>query len=168
MDRTRKLARIEFHRTPAELVGAPGAGDEIVEAVLKKAAVALASELVGICQWGVATSAEYASTRVQFGRPIGTFQAIKHKCVDMLLDLEAAKAVAYYAAWTVETDAPDLPVMSSLAKAECSEAALDVGASGAPVPQARTVGSAAVRRSGSSPRACLPASRVLTAPIVSA
>jgi alkylation response protein AidB-like acyl-CoA dehydrogenase len=126
LDRTRKLARIEFHRTPAELVGAPGAGDEIVEAVLKKAAVALASELVGICQWGVATSAEYASTRVQFGRPIGTFQAIKHKCVDMLLDLEAAKAVAYYAAWTVETDAPDLPVMSSLAKAECSEAALDV------------------------------------------
>jgi alkylation response protein AidB-like acyl-CoA dehydrogenase len=126
MDQTRKLARLEFHRTPAQLVGAPGAGDDIVEAVLQKAAVALASEQVGICQWGVATSAEYARTRVQFGRPIGTFQAIKHKCVDMLLDLEAAKAVAYYAAWTVETDAPDLPLMSSLAKAECSEAALDV------------------------------------------
>ena len=126
MDQTRKLARLEFHRTPAQLVGAPGAGDEIVEAVLTKAAVALASEQVGICQWGVATSAEYARTRVQFGRPIGTFQAIKHKCVDMLLDLEGAKAVAYYAAWTVETGAPDLPVMSSVAKAECSEAALDV------------------------------------------
>jgi alkylation response protein AidB-like acyl-CoA dehydrogenase len=126
MDQTRKLARLEFHRTPAHLVGAPGAGDEIVGAVLKQAAVALASEQVGICQWGVATSVEYARTRVQFGRPIGTFQAIKHKCVDMLLDLEAAKAVAYYAAWTVETDAPDLPVMSSVAKAECSEAALDV------------------------------------------
>jgi alkylation response protein AidB-like acyl-CoA dehydrogenase len=126
LDQTRKLARLEFHRAPVQLVGAPGAGDEIVEAALTKAAVALASEQVGICQWGVATSAEYARTRVQFGRPIGTFQAVKHKCVDMLLDLEAAKAVAYYAAWTVETDAPDLPVMSSLAKAECSEAALHV------------------------------------------
>jgi alkylation response protein AidB-like acyl-CoA dehydrogenase len=74
----------------------------------------------------VATSAEYATERVQFGRPIGTFQAIKHKCVDMLLELESAKALAYYAAWAAETDAPDLPVMSSLAKAECSEAAVEV------------------------------------------
>jgi alkylation response protein AidB-like acyl-CoA dehydrogenase len=128
MDQTRKLARIEFHETPARVVGTPGAGDEIVALVLERAAVALASELVGVCQWGVATSAEYARTRVQFGRPIGTFQAIKHKCVDMLVELEGAKALAYYAAWTMETDAPDRAITSAVAKAECSEAAVDVAA----------------------------------------
>jgi alkylation response protein AidB-like acyl-CoA dehydrogenase len=126
LDRTRKLSRLEFNDTPAQLVGGFGGGAAVVDAVLRKATVALASELVGICQWGVATSAEYARDRVQFGRPIGSFQAIKHKCVDMLLDLESAKALAYYAAWAVETDAPDLPVVSSVAKAECSEAAVDV------------------------------------------
>ena len=126
IDETRKLARLEFRGTPAQLVGTRGAADGVVDTVLTKAVVALASESVGVCQWGVATSADYARTRFQFGRPIGTFQAIKHKCVDMLLQLEGAKAVAYYAAWAVETDAPDLAVMSSVAKAECSEAARDI------------------------------------------
>ncbi len=128
MDETRKVARLEFHHTPAQLVGPSGSAAAVIEAVLTKAAVVLASELVGICQWGVSASAEYAKTRVQFGRPIGSFQAIKHKCVDMLMLLEGAKAVAYYAAWTAETNASDLAVMSSLAKAECSEAALEVTA----------------------------------------
>jgi alkylation response protein AidB-like acyl-CoA dehydrogenase len=128
LDPTRKLARLLLRRTPARLVGAPSTGDLVADVVLTNAAVALASEQVGLCQWGVATSAEYARTRVQFGRPIGTFQAIKHKCVDMLLDLEGAKALAYYAAWTVETNARDLSIMSSVAKAECSEAALEVAA----------------------------------------
>jgi alkylation response protein AidB-like acyl-CoA dehydrogenase len=128
MDQTRKIARLELRRTPAQLVGAKGSADVVVETVLTRAAVALAVELVGICQWGVSTSAEYATTRLQFGRPIGTFQAVKHKCVDMLLALEGAKAVTYYAAWTAETNAPDLAVMSSVAKAESSEAALEVAA----------------------------------------
>jgi alkylation response protein AidB-like acyl-CoA dehydrogenase len=123
LDETRKLARLEFRRTPARMVGRPDAGGDVVDKVVTNACVALASELVGICQWGVAASAEYASARQQFGRPIGTFQAIKHKCVDMLVDLEAVKALAYYAAWTAETNAPELAVMSSLAKAECSDAA---------------------------------------------
>jgi alkylation response protein AidB-like acyl-CoA dehydrogenase len=128
MDQTRKIARLELRHTPAQLVGTKGSADVVVETVLTTAAVALAAELVGICQWGVATSAEYATTRLQFGRPIGTFQAVKHKCVDMLLALESAKAVTYYAAWTAETNAPDLAVMSSVAKAESSEAALEVAA----------------------------------------
>ena len=128
IDQTRKIARLEFHRAPAQLVGTSGAADGVIATVLTNAAVALASEVVGICQWGLSTSAEYARTRMQFGRPIGTFQAIKHKCVDMLLRLEGAKAVAYYAAWAVDADAPDLAVMSSLAKAECTEAALEVAA----------------------------------------
>ena len=128
MDATRKIARLEFNRAPAQLLGEPGSGQAVADSVRARAAVALASEQVGICQWGLAASAGYAKTRVQFARPIGSFQAVKHKIADMLVALESAKAVAYYAAWAAATDAPDLNVTSSLAKAECSEAALDVAA----------------------------------------
>jgi alkylation response protein AidB-like acyl-CoA dehydrogenase len=100
------IARLEFQGAPGRLVGTRGAARSVVEDVLRKAVVALASEQVGICQWGVAASADYARDRVQFGRPIGSFQAIKHKCVDMLIQLEGAKAVAYYAAWAIENDEP--------------------------------------------------------------
>ena len=128
MDATRKIARLEFNRAPAQLLGEPGSGQAVADSVRARAAVALASEQVGICQWGLAASVSYAKTRFQFARPIGSFQAVKHKIADMLVALESAKAVAYYAAWAAATDAPDLNVTSSLAKAECSEAALDVAA----------------------------------------
>src|SRR5437016_13282675 len=67
-------------------------------------------------------SVEYAKVRVQFGRPIGSFQAIKHKCADMLLEVESAKSAAYYASWAAAEDSDELPVVASLAKAYCSEA----------------------------------------------
>jgi alkylation response protein AidB-like acyl-CoA dehydrogenase len=67
-------------------------------------------------------SVDYAKLRVQFGRPIGSFQAIKHKCADMLLEVESARSAAYYAAWAVHEEADDLPVVASLAKAYCSDA----------------------------------------------
>jgi len=126
MDATRKIARLEFSHAPAQLIGELGSGQAAIDSVRARAAVALASEQVGICQWGLAASVSYAKTRVQFARPIGSFQAIKHKIADMLVALESAKAVAYYGAWAAETDAADLDVIASLAKAECSEAALDV------------------------------------------
>ena len=126
MDETRKIARVEFNHAPAELIGELGAGQRAVDSVRAKAAVALASEQVGICQWGLAASVSYAKTRYQFARPIGSFQAIKHKIADMLVGLESAKAVAYYAAWAADTDAADLTVIASLAKSECSEIAVDV------------------------------------------
>ena len=128
MDETRKVARVEFNHAPAELIGELGAGQAAIDAVAARAAIALASEQVGICQWGLAASVSYAKTRYQFARPIGSFQAVKHKIADMLVALESAKAVAYYGAWAAETDAADLDVIASLAKAECSEAALDVAA----------------------------------------
>jgi alkylation response protein AidB-like acyl-CoA dehydrogenase len=128
MDETRKIARLEFNHAPAQLIGELGSGREVTDSVRAKAAVALASEQVGICQWGLAASVGYAKTRVQFARPIGSFQAVKHKIADMLVALESAKAVAYYGAWAAQTDAADLDVIASLAKAECSEAALDVAA----------------------------------------
>jgi alkylation response protein AidB-like acyl-CoA dehydrogenase len=71
---------------------------------------------------------DYAKIRVQFGRPIGSFQAIKHKCADMLVEVESAKSAAYYAAWAAAEDPAELPVAASMAKAYCSDAYFHVAA----------------------------------------
>src|SRR6478752_1644396 len=92
MDQTRKQAKLEFDNTPAELIGTDGAGWNVLSTVLDLAAVALAAEQVGGAQKCLDMAVEYAKVRVQFGRPIGSFQAIKHKCADMLLEVESAKS----------------------------------------------------------------------------
>jgi alkylation response protein AidB-like acyl-CoA dehydrogenase len=122
MDQTRKQARLEFSSVPGRLVGAEGAAWPVVSRALDLAAIGLAAEQVGGAQRVLEMSVEYAKVRVQFGRPIGSFQAVKHKCADMLLAVESAKSAAYYAAWTAAEDDEELPVMASLAKAYCSEA----------------------------------------------
>jgi alkylation response protein AidB-like acyl-CoA dehydrogenase len=122
MDQTRKQARVNFDSTPARLLGAEGQGWEAVSKMLDLAAVALAAEQVGGAQKVLDMAVEYAKVRVQFGRPIGSFQAIKHKCADMLLEVESAKSAAYYAAWAAVEDSDELPVVASLAKSYCSEA----------------------------------------------
>ncbi len=122
MDQTRKQARIEFASTPARLVGEEGSAAPVLSRTLDLAAVALAAEQVGGAQHCLDTAVEYAKTRIQFGRPIGSFQAIKHKCADMLLEVESAKSAAYYAGWAAAEDSEELPVVASLAKSYCSEA----------------------------------------------
>ncbi|MGD0321990.1 MAG: acyl-CoA dehydrogenase family protein [Acidimicrobiales bacterium] len=122
MDQTRKQARIEFVATPARLVGAEGGADRVLSRTLDLAAVALAAEQVGGAQRCLDMSVDYAKNRIQFGRPIGSFQAIKHKCADMLMDVESAKSAAYYAGWAAAEDSEELPVVASLAKSYCSEA----------------------------------------------
>ena len=122
MDQTRKQARLELSNTPARLIGAEGQGWAVLSKVLDLAAVALAAEQVGGAQKVLEMSVEYAKVRVQFGRPIGSFQAIKHKCADMLLEVESAKSAAYYAGWAAAEDNDELPVVASLAKAYCSDA----------------------------------------------
>jgi alkylation response protein AidB-like acyl-CoA dehydrogenase len=122
MDQTRKQAEVTFDATPARLVGAEGAGWPAVQNMLDKAAVALAAEQVGGAARVLEMSVEYAKNRIQFGRPIGSFQAIKHKCADMLLEVESAKSAAYYAGWAAAEDSDELPVVASLAKSYCSEA----------------------------------------------
>ena len=122
MDQTRKQARLEFSGTPATLIGADGGAEPGLTKTLDLAAVALAAEQVGGAQHVLDASVEYAKTRIQFGRPIGSFQAIKHKCADMLLEVESAKSAAYYAAWAAAEDSDELPVVASLAKSYCSEA----------------------------------------------
>jgi len=122
MDQTRKQAKLEFAGTPATLLGTEGEGWAVVERVLDLAAVALAAEQVGGAQFVLEMAVQYAKDRVQFGRPIGSFQAIKHKCADMLLEVESAKSAAYYAGWCAAELNEELPSVASLAKAYCSEA----------------------------------------------
>ena len=122
MDQTRKQARLEFSGTPARLIGSDGGGWDVLSRVLDLAAVGLAAEQVGGAQRCLEMSVEYAKVRVQFGRPIGSFQAIKHKCADMLLEVESAKSAAYYAMWAASELNDELPVVASLAKAYCSDA----------------------------------------------
>ncbi len=122
MDQTRKQSRIEFNNATATLVGVEGAALEGLQTMLQVAAAALAAEQVGGAQRVLNNSVEYAKNRVQFGRPIGSFQAIKHKCADMLLDVESAKSAAYYAAWAAQERNDELPIAASLAKSFCSEA----------------------------------------------
>jgi alkylation response protein AidB-like acyl-CoA dehydrogenase len=122
MDQTRKQAKLTFDDTPGRLVGADGSGWASISKMLDLAAVALAAEQVGGAQKVLDMAVEYAKVRVQFGRPIGSFQAIKHKCADMLLEVESAKSAAYYAGWAAAEDNDELPVVASLAKSYCSEA----------------------------------------------
>ena len=121
LDQTRKQARLQFARTPAVPVGVPGEVGPGLEKTLQLAAVALAAEQVGGAQHCLDSSVEHARTRIQFGRPIGSFQAIKHKCADLLCEVESARSAAYYAAWAAAEDSDDLPLAASLAKSYCSE-----------------------------------------------
>ena len=122
MDQTRKQAKLDFDNTPATLIGEDGKGWDVIESVLDLAAVSLAAEQVGGAQMVLDMAVEYAKVRVQFGRPIGSFQAIKHKCADMLLEVESAKSAAYYGMWCAAEMNDELPSTASLAKAYCSEA----------------------------------------------
>ncbi|OFW63476.1 MAG: acyl-CoA dehydrogenase [Actinobacteria bacterium RBG_16_67_15] len=125
MDMTRKQAEIVFKgvRVPAAaLLGAEGEAWGAIEAMTTRAIVALAYEQVGGAQKCLEMAVDYAKVRVQFGRPIGSFQAIKHKCADMLVQVESAKSAAYYAGWAVATGDPEAEIVAPMAKSYCSEA----------------------------------------------
>jgi alkylation response protein AidB-like acyl-CoA dehydrogenase len=122
LDLTRKQARLDFAGVPARLIGADGAGWPVISRVLDLAAVGLAAEQVGGAQRVLDMAVAYAKVRHQFGRPIGSFQAIKHKCADVLLEVESARSASQYALWAAATLSEELPVVASLTKAYCSEA----------------------------------------------
>ncbi|HEY1971917.1 MAG TPA: acyl-CoA dehydrogenase family protein [Pseudonocardia sp.] len=128
MDLTRKQARLELRATPARLVGGDGAGWDTVARLLPIASVVLAAESLGGMQRTLEMSVEYSKVRVQFGRPTGSFQAIKHKCADMLLAVESARSAVYHAAETAATDRAELPLAASLAAAYSQDAYLDCAA----------------------------------------
>jgi len=129
LDLTRRQARLAFESAPATLVGDAGDGWRVAGEVFDRALVALAAEQVGGAQKVLEMAVGYARTRVQFGRQIGSFQAIKHRCADMLIDVERAKAAVYQALWAVDHEPAEVPAAAGLAKAFCSEAYFDAAAS---------------------------------------
>src|SRR6185369_6078121 len=136
MDETRKLYEVQFHNVSvnaADVFGADGNARGALVQATQVATVALCAEMVGGMQWILDTTVEYAKTRQQFGRPIGSFQAVQHQCADMLLMTESARSATYYAAWAVTEGAPNAGTAVSIAKAYCSDAFREVGNRGVQV-----------------------------------
>jgi alkylation response protein AidB-like acyl-CoA dehydrogenase len=128
VDETRKLARLELDGVPGRLIGSDGAGSQILDRVLDLAAAALAGEQVGGAQFVLDMAVQYAKDRVQFGKQIGSFQAIKHKCADLLLEVESAKAVSQYVAHCPDNGDESFAVAAAMAKAVCSDMYFHVAA----------------------------------------
>jgi len=124
MDQTRKLAEVVLDGIRVPASDRLGSGAETTGALagaIERALVLLAAEQVGGASRCLEMAVEYAKTRHQFGRPIGSFQAIKHKCADMLVEVESARSAAYYAAWAAQEDEAELGTVAPLAKSYCSE-----------------------------------------------
>jgi alkylation response protein AidB-like acyl-CoA dehydrogenase len=126
MDRTRSLAWFPLEDTPALRIGGPPSAARLVD----RAAAGAAAELLGAADHALEMSVEYAKVRRQFGHPIGSFQAIKHKLADALVDVEAMRSSAYYAAWCLASHDPEASLAASMAKAWCSDASQRVMAAG--------------------------------------
>ena len=125
MDETRKQCEVLFKnvKVPAKsMVGELHQGWPILKKTLNQATAMLCGEMVGGLDTVMEMTLDYAKQRIQFGVPIGSFQAIKHKFADMLIQVEYARSLTYYAAWTVDQDIPDSPVAVSTAKSWCGDA----------------------------------------------
>ncbi len=122
LDPTRKLARLTFDRVEARLLGEAGAAAGPLTRTLTQAAACLANEMVGGAERLRQSALDYANLRVQFGRPIASFQSMKHKQADMLLEVQLAMSAAYAAASAAAEDDPELPAIAALAKAGASDA----------------------------------------------
>jgi alkylation response protein AidB-like acyl-CoA dehydrogenase len=128
LDQTRLLARLEFDAVPGRLIGAPGEAAGVLARTLDVAAIALAAEQLGGAQRALDMAVGYAKTRHQFGRPIGSFQAIKHRCADLLLEVESLRSAVAYAAAAVAENSAEVPVVAALAKAYASDVYFHVAA----------------------------------------
>jgi alkylation response protein AidB-like acyl-CoA dehydrogenase len=125
MDQTRKLSEVRLSRVevgPDALLGPLHGGWAPLARVLDRATVGLCAEMCGGAQRVLDMCTEYAKIRTAFGKPIGAYQAVKHKCADMLVTVENAKSITYYAAWAVDEDAPEAPLAVAMAKAYVSDA----------------------------------------------
>jgi alkylation response protein AidB-like acyl-CoA dehydrogenase len=126
MDLTRSLGWLHFDATPAQRLG----GAAAVAALLDHGATFTAAEMLGGASRVLDMTTDYAKERVQFGRPIGSFQAVKHRCADMLVDVEGMRSTVYWAAWCIGAGDPDASIAASTAKTWCSDASKRVMASG--------------------------------------
>jgi alkylation response protein AidB-like acyl-CoA dehydrogenase len=133
MDQTRKLCEVACSDVTVgadALLGAAGAGWAPLARVLDRATVALCAEMCGGAQKVLDMTVEYAKIRQAFGRPIGSYQGVKHRAADMLVDVENSKSITYYAAWALDENSPEAPLAVSMAKAYVSDAYRRVAAAG--------------------------------------
>ena len=124
VDMTRRQCHVAFHDVRvagSQVIGEVGKGWPILRRVLAQATAGLCTEMVGTGQQALDMAVEYAKERVQFGKPIGSFQAVKHKCVDMMVQVENARSLTYYAAWTVDENVDEAAQAVPMAKAYCSD-----------------------------------------------
>ena len=133
LDMTRRWNEVRFEGVElgaSAIMGAPHQAWQPLKRALEWATAALCAEMMGGAQRVLETSTEYAKTRHQFGKPIGIYQAVSHKLADMLVLSESGRSATYYAAWTVDADAPDRSLASSMAKAYVSDAYRKVAGDG--------------------------------------
>jgi alkylation response protein AidB-like acyl-CoA dehydrogenase len=128
LDPTRQLGRLAMAGTPARRLGPEGDQTAVLRRILDDAAVMLCAELIGASEAAFELAAEYSKARVQFGRPIGTFQAVKHIAAEMLQELTLARVITHYAAWCSDVDDDDRELSASMAKSFAPEAAIAVTA----------------------------------------
>lgn len=122
VDPSRNFAAIHFSDVPAQRLGAQGEGWELLNKVLNHAAVLLAFEQIGGAQKALEMATEYAQERYAFGRPIGSFQAVKHMLANMYVDMELARSNCYYGAWALSTGADELPLAAATARVSATQA----------------------------------------------
>jgi alkylation response protein AidB-like acyl-CoA dehydrogenase len=127
-DPTRRLTELHLDGTPARLLGELGGGDAALARILDLVRVAVAAEQAGSAEFVLQMAVGYAKERVQFGRAIGSFQAVKHMCADALVDVESARSAAYYAAWAAADHSLELATVAPLARAFCSDTLLETAA----------------------------------------
>ena len=122
LDLTRPQATVMLSGAPGRLLAGPGEAERVIEHALQVGSALLAAEQVGAGQHLLDLSVDYAKSRLQFGRPIGSFQAVKHRLADLLVDLEHARSTAYHAVWALADGSDDPALAMSIAQATCSAA----------------------------------------------
>jgi len=128
-----KLCEVVFHNVavPKEnILGELDQGWPIIKRVLDVATVAECAWMIGGARWVLETAVDYAKERIQFGVPIGSFQAVQHKCANMACEVEGATSITYYAAWAVSENDPGITLAAAMAKAWCSDAYTHIAAEG--------------------------------------
>ncbi|MGE2690536.1 acyl-CoA dehydrogenase family protein [Mycolicibacterium pulveris] len=122
LDLTRSAANVTLTDAPAQMIAGPDETDRVLNHALQVGAALLAVEQVGAAQHLLDLSVEYAKSRLQFGRPIGSFQAVKHRLANLLVDVEHARSTAYHAIWALTDGSDDPALATSIAQAVCSSA----------------------------------------------
>jgi alkylation response protein AidB-like acyl-CoA dehydrogenase len=133
LDATRRWCEVTFDNTAVgsdAVLGEPGRGWPALERALQRSTAMLCAESVGGAQKVLDLSVAYARDRIQFGRPIGSFQAVKHRCAEMLVDVEMSRSAMYFAAWAASEDPAELSLAASIAKAHCGDAYTRVAGAG--------------------------------------